>query len=592
MNARRAFLGRAMRTLAWGLLPVTAPAARAADAAKILRVAVFDIDTLDPQQYSDQPSFSVIQALFEPAFEWDYLSRTPKLTPLTAAGPAEITDAGRTWTIRLKRGIRFIDDPAFRGEPRELVADDYVYAYKRWLDPNLRRGGQPVLTDLIVGARPVVDAAKRNGRLDYDAPIEGLRAVDRYTIRIRLSEANYPALEDMLGFVGALAREVVDAAGGDIRSRPVGTGPYRLREWKPGSKLVLEANPVYREAAFPASADPADAALVASMRGKRVPFAATVEVNIVDEDSTRLLMFERGDLDFVELRGEIATRLLAGDRLLPAVAARGITRQVHAEPFLFAFYFNMKDPTLGGDSRERVALRRAIAMGFDSGRFTRIVMAGQAIPANQFAPPGTTGHDPAMPAASIHDPATANALLDRFGYGERDRDGYRRGPDGEPVTITLSLRTGGMSRDLQTLWRRNLDTLGLRTAFELAPFQEVIRNVELGKFQMYMGGYGGSPSGYNEFAQLHGIEPMRVNSVRFANADYDRAAAAFLRAGTERERIDAARTMNAIARTYMPMLPAYFRLESAYVQPWLSGFRPQRFSTYWKYLDIDPAKRR
>jgi hypothetical protein len=48
----------------------------------------FEIDTLDPQQYADDPSFQVVMALFEPAYEWDYLSPTPKLLPLTAGGHA------------------------------------------------------------------------------------------------------------------------------------------------------------------------------------------------------------------------------------------------------------------------------------------------------------------------------------------------------------------------------------------------------------------------------------------------------------------------------------------------------------------------
>ena len=60
----------------------------------------------------------------------------------------------------------------FKGKPRELVAADYVYSIKRSLDPNLRGGGDPALTDLIVGARPVVDAARKpGGKFDYDAPI-------------------------------------------------------------------------------------------------------------------------------------------------------------------------------------------------------------------------------------------------------------------------------------------------------------------------------------------------------------------------------------------------------------------------------------
>src|SRR2546421_3927314 len=87
-------------------------AAHAADPAKILRIASPDIETLDPHAYTDDPSFQVIQAIFEPAFEWDYLASPPKLTPLTAAAPVEITDGGKVWTIRLKQGIQFTDDPA------------------------------------------------------------------------------------------------------------------------------------------------------------------------------------------------------------------------------------------------------------------------------------------------------------------------------------------------------------------------------------------------------------------------------------------------------------------------------------------------
>ena len=135
-----------------------------------------------------------------------------------------ITDDGRTWTIRVKPGIHFTADPAFNGGRRELVAEDYVYSLKRALDPGLQRGGNPVATDLIVGARAVVDAAsKPGGRFDYDRPMEGLRALDRYTLQLKLTGANYPVIEDLVTN-GAVAREVVEAAGGDVRTRAVGRG--------------------------------------------------------------------------------------------------------------------------------------------------------------------------------------------------------------------------------------------------------------------------------------------------------------------------------------------------------------------------------
>ena len=123
--------------------------------------------------------------------------------------------------------------------------------------------------------------ARPAAKFDYDRPIEGLRALDRYTLQLRLTEPNYPIIHDNL-IRGAVAREVVEAAGGDIRARPVGTGPYRLREWKHGSRIVLEANPGYRAIRFPESSDPAHAALVRSMQGKTLPQIGVVEISIID----------------------------------------------------------------------------------------------------------------------------------------------------------------------------------------------------------------------------------------------------------------------------------------------------------------------
>ena len=257
----------------------------AADAAKVLRIALFDIDTLDPQQYTDDPSFQVMMAIFEPLYEWDYLPPAPKLTPLTAAAAREITDDGRTWTMRLKRGILFTDDPAFKGKPRELVADDYVYSYKRWLDPNGRRGGTPIAHGPHLGARPVVDAAREDGRFDFDAPIEGLRALDRYTLQLRLSEPNYPNVRDVLSFVGAVAREVVEAAGPDIRTRAVGTGPFRLRNGSAARESMLDANPRYREVYFPRERRADARGTRAQHEGQGVRRRSAGRDRIVDEDS-------------------------------------------------------------------------------------------------------------------------------------------------------------------------------------------------------------------------------------------------------------------------------------------------------------------
>ncbi|HKW79508.1 MAG TPA: ABC transporter substrate-binding protein, partial [Casimicrobiaceae bacterium] len=163
-------IGRAKLRRALVLLALAAgTAAAAADPHKVLHIASPDVDTLDPQQVTTSPAQRVIDEIFEGLYSWAYLAATPHLTPTTAQAMPEITDGGKTWRIALKPGIFFTDDPAFHGKRRELTADDYVYSLKRRLDPNLARGGDSVMTDIIVGARAVADAAKGpDASFDYD----------------------------------------------------------------------------------------------------------------------------------------------------------------------------------------------------------------------------------------------------------------------------------------------------------------------------------------------------------------------------------------------------------------------------------------
>ena len=570
----------------------SACAAGAADPNKVLRVASPDVDTLDPQQATTISAQRVIQAIYEGLYNWDYLNSPAGLVPVTATAAPEISDGGKTWRINLKPGIHFSDDPAFHGKARELVADDYVYSLKRRLDPNLSRGGDTVMTDLIIGARAVADAAKRPGaKFDYDRPIEGLRALGRYALQIKLNAINYPSVQVFLA-AAAVAREVVEAAGGDIRTHPVGTGPYRLREWKRGSKIVLEANPNYRPLRFPASGNPADAEMERSMRGRALPQIGVIDISIIEEDTTLLLEFERGALDYVELRAEIANRLLANDKLKPEYAARGIVRHAYIEPFLFFVDFNMDDPVIGGMSNDKIALRRAIAMGLNTQNLIDVVYAGQGQPANQLIPPGVSGHDPTASPRPLYDPAAAQALLDRFGYKNRDADGYRKGPDGKPLTVVLSLRAAAISRETQTLWKRDMDVIGIRIDFRVAPFQDFVKDLIAGKYQMSAAGFGGIPTGDGILELLDSRQPPFANQSRFKSAEYDQWVDRFLRSPTPSEQVAAARRMTEMARAYMPLLPTIFRRENDFVQPWLLGFRPQVFSTYWQFMDIDLDRRK
>ena len=537
----------------------------------------------------DKFSNDVASVIFEGLYEWEYLGNPPRPMPRTAVALPSYSPDRKTWTIKVKPGIFFTDDPAFKGKPRELVAEDYVYTIKRALDPNLRGGGDPQITDLIVGMKPLVDAARKpGGKMSYDAPVEGLRAIDRYTLQLKLAEPNYPIIMSMLVTAYAHARDVVEAAGGDIQSRPVGTGPYMLKDWQRGSKVVLEANPKYRALTFPASSDPALAKTVNAMKGRKLPAIGRIELSVIEEQPVRVLEFDRGKLDYVELRGEAVGSLIKNGELDPALAKRGIGRIPNASNSVRSLYANMDDPVIGGMDNARVALRRAMNMAIDVETLIKVVYNGQGMPATQIVAPGILGYDPNAKKRP-YDPATAAALLDRFGYNKRDAQNFRLQPDGKPLTVVITIFTGTAWREIQTLLKRDMDKLGVRVDFKSTPVQDVFKEAAQGKFMINIHGRSATPLG-TIFQTFYSTQPGESNESRFRSQDYDRAADAFFLADNDAARQKAANRMTEILQTYMPVMPLLYDVENAFTQPWLLGYWPSRVAAYWQYMDLAPAK--
>jgi len=570
-------------------------AGAAADPNKVLRIASSDISSLDPQQPTDLYSTRIANHIFEALYQFDYFAVPARVIPDTAEAMPVVTDGGRTWTVRLQKGIHFADDPLFKGKPRELVAQDYVYSIKRHLDPNLRGGGNPALTDLIVGARAVVDAARRpGGKLDYDAPIDGLRTLDRYTLQIRLNAADYTLLERLAGLsTMAVAREAVEAAGADVMNRPVGTGPYRLKEWRKASKLVLEANPGYRTLRYPESADPQHRALVDAMRGKALPQIGRIEVSIIEESQPELLAFMQGDLDYMALTGDDSVRVLENGKLKPELAKKGIRHLRFGAPTVTFTYFNLDDPVVGGYSNAQVALRRAIGMGFDIGEMIRVLYNGNALPANQLLPPGVSGHDASLPPTPMYDPAAARALLDRYGFRDVDGDGYRETPDGKPLTVVRGTLPESWYRDVDTLWKKSMDAIGIRMQINQQTFAELLNLSRAGKLPMFNLGYRSlEPSGYQILQTLWGKETRDTNPSGFKRPEYDAAYEAFVRTPAGPERTALARKMSDLSQAWMPMLLHTYGIGNVVYYPWLLGYWPSQFGASWKYADLDPALRK
>jgi oligopeptide transport system substrate-binding protein len=583
--------------LAAGALSATFPGA-AADMSKTLRTAFIAPETgFDPAASSDLYSDTVQRAIFDTLYAFEYLARPYHRAPQTAAAMPEISDEGRTWTIRVRPGIYFADDPAFKGGKRELVAADYVYSWKRLLDPRVRSPFAWYLQDKIVGAEPVIEAAQKSGRFDYDTPIEGLRALDRYTLRLKLKDPDY-ILQGYLTQtpMAAVAREVIEAyadANGWAMANPVGTGPYRLKSWRRGAQIVLEANPNYRDETFPASDDPADRELVAKMHGKKLPIVGRIEIAIIEESNPRLLAFTSGALDYVNVPSDLADHVLDADNhLRPEYAGRGITLWRITQPALQYAYLNMDDPVVGGYSKDKIALRRAIALGFNTPDLIRVVYHGQAIPATQPIPPGLPGHDDSWNVGVKYDPQAANALLDRFGYAERDADGYRKLPDGKPLTIVMASATSGRDREFDELWQKSMKAIGIRIEFLKQKWPDLIKMGKAGQLQMWRIGWITQYGEGDAFAQLlYGKNIGQTNYSRFALPQYDALYSQSRRLpdGPERNRVY--RTMSELVAAYNPWWLGVYTIENTLLQPWVLGYKKHVYGEHpWKYLDIDVAR--
>jgi ABC-type transport system substrate-binding protein len=579
--------------------PLKVLPSQAAQPLKVLRYAFRVAETgFDPAQVIDIYSRTVTPHIFEGLYGYDHLARPARIEPLTAAGMPEVDADFRTWTVRLRSGIFFADDPAFKGQRRELVAADYVYSFKRFADPRQKSPAWGGLAQQgIVGlAEARQKALETKQPFDYDTPIVGLQALDRYTLRFTLAAPRPRFLETLAtgDLFGALAREVVEAYGDDIAAHPVGTGPFRLAQWRRSSLIVLERNPGYRERFFdaePAADDAEGQALLARFKGRRLPMVDRVEISIIEEEQPRWLSFLQGRHHFLEqMPAQFIDLAMPGGVIAPHLARQGVRGWRTVRPDVFFVTFNMDDPVVGGLAPAQVALRRAIGLALDVPREIATIWKGQAIPAQSTLLPQTTGYDPAFKSEmGDFDPARAQALLDLYGWTDRDGDGWRERPDGTPLTLEMLTQPDNQSRALDDLRAKNLAAVGLRLQYKAAKWPENLKAARGGQYQIWrVGGSAAAPDGQPSLARLHGPQVGGQNMARFRlpafDALYDRMEV--LPDGPEREALFLEAKRLGIA--YAPYKTLVHRVVTDLAHAPLIGYRrPLFWQDWWHLVDLE-----
>jgi ABC-type transport system substrate-binding protein len=574
-----------------------ASASPSASAPKVLRLAFPSRENnLDPAQVSDVVSVAIVASFFDSPLTYDHLARPVKLKPNTASLP-EVSEDHTRFVLRIRPGIFFADHAAFKGQPRELVAADYVYSIKRYYDPATR---SPTLFHYEgAGLLGLSELRKKalDGKqpFDYDSPVEGLRAIDRYTLEIRTARPA-PRLPYVLAspaLAGALAREVVELDPSTIGERPVGTGMFKLGAWKRGARIVLERNPGYRDSRYdaePAEGDTAGQAILRAHKGRKLPMLDRVEINIIEEGQPRWLAFLNQQVDMLAVPNEFANLAAPNGKVAPNLAKRGIQRHFEVATSTFYTYFGMEHPVTGGYEPHQVALRRALAMAYDAQQEIDLVRRGQGVVPQSILPPGIPGYDPQLKSEmSDRSLPRAKALLDLYGYVDRNGDGWRDRPDGSPLVLELSSETTQLSRALQTVWQKSMKAVGVKIEFKTAQWQENIKASRAGRLMMWNTGWVAAIPDASYFLDvLYGANKGMSNHSRFnlpaLNALHERQRV--MPDGPERFAL--VQQALKLSLAYMPIKATSHPINSWLTHAGVSGYVPHPFiRDYWRNMDVD-----
>ncbi len=560
--------------------------------AKVLHVLLVSPEAaLDPAVASDLQSLSINENIFDSMLRYDYLARPLKLQANTLRAMPEVSADGLTYLLRLKSGIVFTPDAAFKGRVRELTAQDYAYSIKRLYDPANKSPWLFMFEGKLLGDEQLRVPA-RGKKFNIDTQIDGLQVLDRSTLRIRLKTADPNFLFRLASpATGAVAREVVEYYREQIGAHPVGTGPFMMGQWQRNARIQLLANRAYT-GVFTSSAKPVDAGarrILQDLQGKRLPLVDSVDIRIIEEQQSRVLGFLDGEFDYLEqVPPPLSDMVLNEGKLKPALASKGIHMALFSPLQTYYMWMNMEDPVIGGYSLEKIALRRAIALSYDSDEDIRLMEKGLALAAQSPLPPNVLGYDALYRSPQHHDLVLANALLDKFGYA-RATDGYRTLPDGQPLQLLMHSLASTTGRLRDELWRKNMQAIGIHIRFKTDKHSEIIKAARLGTVQMTEANWiADFPDGDNFYQLLYGANRGRANYARFNlpafNTLYERSR----KLADSPQRNALYHDMAQLVHGYTPWVLRIHPLSLDIWQPWLKNYQrhPVEF-TGWRYLDID-----
>ncbi len=546
------------------------------------------IRSLDPMAMLSVHEAVVGTQMFEGLYQYHYLKRPYELEPLLAESMPEIDSERLTYTIKLKRGVFFQDDRCFPdGIGREVRADDFVYSYKRIANIKNLSPNWPSLKDRIIGLdefRAYTKKCKNANAVDYSRRIEGLQAIDDYTLVVKLKRP-WPQYIYYLVDFPPIAKEAVDFYGMDIISHPIGTGPFKLAKWHRGSYIELVRNPKFRTELYPSEGEDEDAGRgYLDDAGKKLPIADKIIWTIIEEEQPAWFLFLQGKVDASVIpKDNYGEALTVARELTKEMKLRNIHLKSWLVPSTFWLGFNMEDALLGANK----PLRQAINHSINRKRFIELFFNGRDIVADGIFVPAMPSYDENIKDKrySEYSPEKAHELVNSAEqiYG------------GKLPTLKVSMPgTDTFYRQFGYFIKTSLDAVGISAEIEYMDWPTYLERLTKSDMQIFSSGVKiGTPDAMSYLMMFYSkYKSPGPNNFNYSNPEFDKL---FEKVRVMSDSPQRRRLYREMERMVMEDCPAVFmnhRINYILHHDWYKNYKPHAYGYgLAKYRRIDVNKR-
>lgn len=550
----------------------------------LITVSTANLKGFDPAQTDSYYDAREVTKVYEGLLTYHYLKRPYELIPNLAAAMPTVSEDGCVYTFTIKKGVKFHDNACFpEGKGRELMAEDFVYTIKRVADSRVLSPMYSLLAGKIKGLDAWRQKETEDAQTNYLEEIEGIKAVDEYTLQFTLTKP-WPQFLYILAmpFCNVVAKEAVKHYGATFINHPVGTGPFTLDKFNPQlNKLVYYKNPTFRDKRYPSEASEAYQHLLADA-DKKLPLLDKIITHVIPEEQPRWLKFQQKQLDVLDIsKDNIALEVLNGKELIPELQAKGI--QIFIEPEQNTAYYAFNNAHELFKDNEK--LRQAMSLAFDEQRHNKLFYNDTAVLAQSIVPPGLEGYQEGyVNPYKGYDLKKSKQLLSEAGY-----------PGGQGLPeITLDVNATTNQRQKAEFFQKCMEKINVKIKVTCNTFPELLRKMAQKKTMMHALSWSGDyPDAETFLNLLYESKQNTGTGFYFNDPTYNNLYEEAVVMPPSPERTLLYEQLNKIAAERVPAIYTVHQLRPVLYQSWVKNFLCSDclYGTE-QYIDIDLAQQK